>query len=90
MPPTGGDTTVPGAPDESTPIAVQAIGEPQAASTSGDLAPMAIAVETVSANAVTLVILALLASGLALAGIDRSKRQATSGAEGEAEPSAQE
>ena len=38
---------------------------------------MAIAVETVSANAVTLVIMALLASGLALAGIDRTKPEPT-------------
>jgi hypothetical protein len=42
-----------------------------------DLAPMAIAVETVSANAVTIAILALLASGLAFAGIDRAKPEPT-------------
>ena len=38
---------------------------------------MTIAAETVSANAVTLAILALLASGLALAGIDRAKPEPT-------------
>jgi hypothetical protein len=42
---------------------------------------MAIAVETVSANATTLAILALLASGLALVGIDRAKREPTPDAE---------
>jgi hypothetical protein len=49
--------------------------------TSDDLPPMAIAVEAVSANAATLAILALVASGLAIAGIDRTKlEQAPDGA----------
>ena len=75
MPPTDGDTTAPDAPNESTPIAVQAADELQATSTTDDLAPLVLAVETVSANAATLVILALVASGLAIAGIDRAKRE---------------
>jgi hypothetical protein len=42
---------------------------------------MAIAVEAVSASAATLAILALVASGLAIAGIDRTKlEQTTDGA----------
>jgi hypothetical protein len=49
---------------------------------------MAIAAETVSANAVTLTILALLASGLAFVGIDRAKPMPTSDADADidAEP----
>jgi hypothetical protein len=61
---------------------MEAAGEPLDGSPNDEnLAPMAIAVETVSANAMTLVILALLASGLAIAGIDRSKRQTAPNAE---------
>jgi hypothetical protein len=36
---------------------------------------MTIAVETISANAMTVVLLALLASGLAIVGIDRKSRE---------------
>jgi hypothetical protein len=58
------------------------------ASTDEHLAPMVIAAETVSANAVTLTILALLASGLAFVGIDRAKPMPTSDADADidAEP----
>jgi hypothetical protein len=48
-----------------------------------------IAVETVSANAMTVVLLALLASGLAIVGIDRKGRDsaANTGTDGEPDPS---
>jgi hypothetical protein len=51
-------------------------GESQVgSSTDDDPAPITIAVETVSANAMTVVLLALLASGLAIVGIDRKSRE---------------
>lgn len=78
-------------PDEALPTAAPATGQTQVGSSTGDdVTPMAIAVETVSANAVTLAILALLASGLTIAGIDRAKRQSTPGADAEAETPADE
>jgi hypothetical protein len=74
--------------NQATASATQAAGESSAAAPSAeDLAPIAIAVETVSANGVTLAILALLASGLAFAGIDRAKpKPPNADAEVEAEP----
>jgi hypothetical protein len=64
--------------------AQEAAAQPQQASSTVDgLAPMAIAVETVSANAMTLGILALLASALVIVGIDRSKRQSPPDTDGE-------
>jgi hypothetical protein len=73
---TGGHVTTPDVPAEATASAQEAAAQPQQASSTVDgLAPIAIAVETVSANAMTLGILALLASALAIVGIDRSKRQ---------------
>jgi hypothetical protein len=47
---------------------------------------MAIAAETVSANAISLAALALLASGLAIAGIDREKRKQESPADDSVDP----
>jgi hypothetical protein len=78
----GGDAAMSEAPGEATVGATEAAGQsPDELPTSDDLPPMAIAVEAVSANAATLAILALVASGLAIAGIDRTKlEQTTDGA----------
>jgi hypothetical protein len=81
---TGGDATTPDVPAEGIVSAQEAAAQPQQASSTVDgLAPMAIAVETVSANAMTLGILALLASALVIVGIDRSKRQSPPDTDGE-------
>jgi hypothetical protein len=70
--------------------AQEAAAQPQQASSTVDgLAPRAIAFETVSANAMTLGILALLASALAIVGLDRSKRQSPPDSDGESEPPAE-
>jgi hypothetical protein len=85
--PTGNDTALVDSPDDETPIAIQEVGESSATSPSDDdLAPMVIAVETVSANAISLAILALLASGLAFVGIDRSKRETAQTSDTATEP----
>jgi hypothetical protein len=82
-------TSPPDAPDEATASAADAFVDSQDESrASEDLAPMAIAVETISANAVTVVILALVASGLAFVGIDRPKRQPTTDTDTDADPEA--
>jgi hypothetical protein len=85
--PTDSDTTPSDSPGQVATSDTQTLGESLAAVPTGDdLAPMVIAVETVSANAVTIAILALLASGLAFAGIDRAKPKPTPDADIETEP----
>jgi len=85
--PTAGDTTVPDAATETTEGTTEVAAPTQdESSTDDDLAPMAIAAETVSANAISLAALALLASGLAIAGIDREKRNQGSPADDSVDP----
>ncbi|MGI9584103.1 MAG: hypothetical protein ACR2N7_00760, partial [Acidimicrobiia bacterium] len=85
--PTAGAMTMPDAETETT-VGTTEVAAPtqDESSTDDDPALMAIAVETVSANAISLAGLALLASGLAIAGIDREKRRQESPADGSVDP----
>lgn len=85
--PTASDTTMPDAETATTESATEVAAPTQdESSTDDDLTPMAIAAETVSANAISFVALTLLASGLVIAGTDREKRKQESSADDSVEP----